>query len=64
MFGSPLTISGKSLSIPVYQENWQIDLETGIASTPKNTNKILKNNNKEIKYSGNWSYSDNRKQIR
>lgn len=55
----PLTISGKSLSIPVYQEIWQIDLETGIASVPKNTNKILKNNNKEIKYSGNWNHSDN-----
>ncbi|KAF2329804.1 family 43 glycosylhydrolase [Flavobacterium daemonense] len=54
----PLTISGKSLSIPVYQETWQIDLETGIASVPKNTNKILKSSNKEIKYSGNWSHSD------
>ncbi|MHC0442480.1 family 43 glycosylhydrolase [Flavobacterium sp. 3-210] len=54
----PLTISGKSLSIPVYRENWQIDLVTGIASVPKSTNKILKNNNKEIKYSGNWSHTD------
>ncbi|WP_426484767.1 family 43 glycosylhydrolase [Flavobacterium sp. 2] len=54
----PLTISGKSLSIPVYQETWQIDLVSGIASVPKNTNKFLKNSNKEIKYSGNWSHSD------
>ncbi|KAF2511389.1 family 43 glycosylhydrolase [Flavobacterium zhairuonense] len=54
----PLTISGKSLSIPVYQETWKIDLETGIASVPKNKNKNLKSNNKEIKYSGNWSHTD------
>jgi len=55
----PLTISGKSLSIPVYQEKWQIDLTTGIQSVPKNTDKILKNNNKEIKYSGNWIHTAN-----
>lgn len=55
----PLTISGKSLSIPVYQEKWQIDLTTGIQSLPKNTDKILKNNNKEIKYSGNWIQTAN-----
>lgn len=55
----PLIISGKSLSIPVYQEKWQIDLITGITSVPKNTDKILKNNNKEIKYSGNWIHTDN-----
>lgn len=53
-----LAISGKSLSIPVYKETWKIDLATGIASVPKNTNKILKNNNKEIAYSGNWSHTD------
>lgn len=55
----PLTILGKSLSIPVYQEKWQIDLITGISSVPKNTDKILKNNNKEIKYSGIWNHSNN-----
>ncbi|WP_431242029.1 family 43 glycosylhydrolase [Flavobacterium sp. P21] len=54
----PLVISGKSVSMTVYQETWKIDLETGIASVPKNTNKILKSNNKEIKYSGNWSHTD------
>ncbi|TDO99215.1 family 43 glycosylhydrolase [Flavobacterium sp. 245] len=54
-----LTISGKSLSIPVYQETWQIDVETGIASVPKNKNKILKNTSKEIKYSGKWNHTDN-----
>jgi len=50
----PLTISGTSLQIPNYLESWQIDLVTGKFSVPKNTDKILKNTSKEIKYSGNW----------
>lgn len=53
----PLAISGTSLKIPIYQESWQIDLATGIATVSQNKNKILKNTNKEIKYSGNWNHT-------
>lgn len=53
----PLTISGTSLKIPEYQESWQIDLQTGIVSVPKNADKILKNTDSKIKYSGNWNHA-------
>ena len=52
----PLTISGTSLKIPEYQESWQIDVQTGIVSVPKNADKILKNTDSKIKYSGNWNH--------
>lgn len=52
----PLTISGTSLKIPEYQQSWQIDLQTGVISTLKNTDQILKNTDQEIKYSGNWNH--------
>lgn len=54
----PLTISGTSLKIPEYQQSWQIDLQTGVVSRPKNKDQILKNTDKEIKYSGNWNHSN------
>ncbi|MFD2942492.1 family 43 glycosylhydrolase [Flavobacterium notoginsengisoli] len=53
----PLTISGTSLKIPEYQESWQIDLQTGIVSVQKNADKILKNTDSKIKYSGNWNHA-------
>ncbi|WP_289660159.1 family 43 glycosylhydrolase [Flavobacterium panacagri] len=53
----PLTISGTSLKIPEYQESWQIDLQTGIVSVPKNADKILKNTDLKIKFSGNWNHA-------
>lgn len=55
----PIMISGTSLQIPFYQESWKIDLITGVAEVPKNTNKILKNTNAAIKYFGNWTHTDN-----
>ncbi|AOW11450.1 glycosyl hydrolase family 43 [Flavobacterium gilvum] len=50
----PLTISGTSLSIPKYQEAWQINLSTGLSSPINSTNKIIENTDKQIKFSGNW----------
>ncbi|KAF2516704.1 family 43 glycosylhydrolase [Flavobacterium foetidum] len=53
----PLTISGTSLKIPEYKESWQIDLQTGIVAVPKNADKIVKNTDSKIKYSGKWNHA-------
>ncbi|MRX69444.1 Glycosyl hydrolases family 43 [Flavobacterium resistens] len=55
----PLTISGKSLSIPVYQEAWKIDVSTGIISISDKKDQIINNRNKQIRYKGNWKYVTN-----
>ncbi|HEY1193498.1 family 43 glycosylhydrolase [Flavobacterium sp.] len=54
----PLTISGTSLKISEYQQSWQIDLQTGVVTTPKNAEQIFKNTDQEIKYSGNWNHTN------
>jgi hypothetical protein len=54
----PLSISGNSLSIPNYQDTWQIDLLTGIASTKETSDKIIKNTDNQIKFNGKWKYTD------
>lgn len=55
----PLTVSGTSLSMPTYQEAWQINLSTGLASVLKTTEKIIDNTDKSIQYNENWKHLDN-----
>ncbi|WP_281336191.1 family 43 glycosylhydrolase [Flavobacterium eburneipallidum] len=52
----PLSISGLALSLPRYQEAWQINTETGIVTIPKPAEKIIQNTDKQIQYSGNWKH--------
>ncbi|MGO4770558.1 family 43 glycosylhydrolase [Flavobacterium sp. W22_SRS_FK3] len=54
----PLVFSGKSLSIPNYQDAWQIDLAKGIASSKETSDTIIKNNDKQIEFKGNWKNTD------
>ncbi|SHG13887.1 Glycosyl hydrolases family 43 [Flavobacterium fluvii] len=55
----PLTVSGTSLSMPTYQEAWQINIATGVASSINSADKIIENTDKSIQYSGNWKHLDN-----
>src|SRR5688500_19213512 len=49
----PLTISGTSLSMPTYQEAWQVNISTGEASPVKVGKKIIEITNKQsITYYG------------
>jgi hypothetical protein len=50
----PLLISGTSLSIPNYQEAWQVDTTTGLTSVEETKEEIIKNSDKQIQYKGNW----------
>lgn len=52
----PLIISGTSLSMPAYQEAWQINIGTGIASSIKTDDTTLENTDKSIQYTGNWKH--------
>lgn len=52
----PLIISGTSLSMPTYQEAWQINIGTGIASSINSADKIIENTDKQIQYTGNWKH--------
>jgi len=54
----PLTISGTSLSIPIFQDAWQTTAN-GIAAPVKISGKIIENTDqKEIQYSGNWKHTN------
>ena len=55
----PLSVSGTSLSMPKYQEAWQIDIATGIATPVKTSQTTIENSNKQIQYSGNWKQNTN-----
>jgi len=57
----PLTISGTSLYMPTYQEAWQINIGTGIATEIKTGDKIVENTDKRIQYTGNWQHTNNEK---
>lgn len=51
----PLTVAGKSISIPMYQQAWQINISTGVASPVVLTGQTIHNDNKQfIKYSKQW----------
>ena len=51
----PLTISGTSVSIPKYEEAWQINTSTGEAMSVTVGKKIVGNTDKQfITYSGKW----------
>lgn len=50
----PLTVSGHSISIPGFQEAWQVNTSTGVRSSKKVTDKILERADRRISYSGNW----------
>ncbi len=52
----PLIISGTSLSMPAYQEAWQINIGTGIASPIKKGDTTIENTEKQIQYTGNWKH--------
>jgi len=55
----PLSVSGTTLSMPTYQEAWQINTSTGIASIINAEGTIVKNTDKQIKYTGNWKHLNN-----
>lgn len=55
----PLTVSGTSISMPTYQEAWQINVLTGLASSMNTTDRIIENNDKSIQYNGNWKHLNN-----
>lgn len=55
----PLTVSGTSLSIPTYQEAWQINIGTGIAAPIKTVDTTIENTEKQIQYTGNWKHQNN-----
>ncbi|TDD95720.1 family 43 glycosylhydrolase [Flavobacterium cellulosilyticum] len=55
----PLLVSGTSLSMPTYQEGWQINVATGIASTLKTVDTTIENTDKQIQYTGNWKHINN-----
>lgn len=52
----PLIISGTSLSMPAYQEAWQINIGTGIASPINKGDTTIENTEKQIQYTGNWKH--------
>lgn len=55
----PLLISATSLSMPTYQEAWQINTVTGIASAIKTGDTTIENTDKRIQYTGNWKHINN-----
>ena len=55
----PLLISGTSLSMPTYQEAWQINTVTGITSSIKTSDTTIENTDKRIQYAGNWKHINN-----
>ncbi|MXN90830.1 family 43 glycosylhydrolase [Flavobacterium sp. Sd200] len=54
----PLHVNNTVLSIPEYQEAWQLDTKTGIATELKITGKTLNNEDKSIAYKGEWKTTD------
>lgn len=51
----PITVRGTSISIPDYQDAWQINLSTGLASPKKSAQKTIKyTDEKHITYQGKW----------
>lgn len=51
----PLTVSGTSLTIPTYQEAWQVNTATGVASPVTMRKKTIRSDDRQfITYSGNW----------
>ncbi|MFC6099821.1 family 43 glycosylhydrolase [Olivibacter domesticus] len=52
----PLIVSDSSLSIPVYQEAWKIDISHGMALPTSFEGKIIKSADKNrVRYVGNWA---------
>ncbi|MFV5695255.1 family 43 glycosylhydrolase [Flavobacterium sp. LB3P122] len=52
----PLLISETSVSMPTYQEVWQINTATGLATPLETIDKILDNTDKQIQYIGKWNH--------
>jgi hypothetical protein len=51
----PLTVSGTYISIPKYQETWQINTSTGVASPVTIGTKTIQNTDQQfVTYSGKW----------
>lgn len=55
----PFTISGTSLSIPRFQEAWQVDTSSGVAAPFTFEGKTVKNNDTSITYNGDWNHIKN-----
>lgn len=55
----PLSVLGTSLSMTTYQETWQINVSTGIASSIKSEDTTIENTDKQIQYTGNWKHLNN-----
>jgi hypothetical protein len=55
----PLVISGTLISIPKYQEAWQLNTSTGIISKTEIKDEVIKNTDKQIQYKGNWKHLNN-----
>jgi len=53
----PIKISGSDISIPQFQAGWQINTNTGLASTIKTDGHIINNTNNRIKYNGTWQHT-------
>jgi hypothetical protein len=51
----PLLVSGTSLSIPDFQDAWQLNTKTGLSTTAMIGGNLLQNNDKRIRYQGMWT---------
>lgn len=54
----PLDVSGTKLSIPAYQEAWQVDAKTGIASAFEVKGETISVADKAITYTGDWNITE------
>jgi hypothetical protein len=52
----PLKVDGTSISMPRYQEAWNINTATGISSPTPVGKKIIENTDKRITYTGDWKH--------
>jgi hypothetical protein len=52
----PLVVSGTSLSMPAYQEAWQVNTTTGQTTSLEITGTIIENTDPQIRYTGNWKH--------
>ena len=51
----PLVISGHTISIPTYQEAWQVNIASGVTNPGTTNKKTIQNIDKRITYSGKWN---------
>ncbi|WP_417954980.1 family 43 glycosylhydrolase [Flavobacterium sp. ZS1P14] len=56
----PLLVSGTSVSMPAYQEAWQINTSTGVTAPKTAIHKTIDDTDTIIKYTGKWKHIKNR----